>query len=57
MIVLSIKWEFFTIGLWLLYDYLIFKFTWFLFGNWVNIRRKLRKYAEENKKPEINFNF
>ena len=57
MIVLLIKWEFFTIGLWLLYDYLIFKFTWFLFGNWVNIRRKLRKYAEENKKPEINFNF
>ena len=57
MIVLLIKGEFFTIGLWLLHDYLMSKFTFFLFGNSINIRRKLKKYSEENKEPEINLIF
>ena len=57
LIELLLKGEFFTIGLWLLFDYVMFKFSWFLFCNWVNLRRKRREQLEEQKEPEFNFNF
>lgn len=57
LIELLLKGEFFTIGLWLLFDYVMFNFSWFLFCNWVNLRRKRREQLEEQKEPEFNFNF
>lgn len=57
LLVLMIKGEFFTIGLWLLFDYLMFNFSWFLFCNWVNMRRKRREQLEEQRESEFNFNF
>ena len=57
LLVLMIKGEFFTIGLWLLFDYVMFNFSWFLFCNWVNIRKKRREQLEEQRESEFNFNF
>jgi len=57
LLVLMIKGEFFTIGLWLLFDYVMFNFSWFLFCNWVNLRRKRREQLEEQRESEFNFNF
>lgn len=57
LLVLMIKGEFFTIGLWLLFDYVMFNFSWFLFCNWVNMRRKRREQLEEQRESEFNFNF
>lgn len=57
LLVLLIKGEFFTIGLWLLFDYVMFNFSWFLFCNWVNMRRKRREQLEEQRESEFNFNF
>ena len=50
-----IKGEFFTIMLWLIYDYIMFYFSWFLFCNMIIIRRERRKVSQ--KKTEFSFNF
>lgn len=54
LIELLLKGEFFTIGLWLLFDYVMFKFSWFLFCNWVNLRRKRREQLAEQKEQDLN---
>ena len=50
IIILIVKGEFFTIALWLIYDYIIFYFTWFLFCNMINMRKRKRETIQ-------NFNF
>ena len=54
LIELLLKGEFFTIGLWLLFDYVMFNFSWFLFCNWVNLRRKRREQLAEQKEQDLN---
>ena len=54
LIELLLKGEFFTIGLWLLFEYVMFKFSWFLFCNWVNLRRKRREQLAEQKEQDLN---
>ena len=49
--------EFFTIALWLIYDYIMFYFTWFLFCNMINMRKKRRETIKKDKKINFNFNF
>ena len=55
IIILLLKGEFFTIMLWLIYDYIMFYFSWFLFCNMIIIRRERRKVSQ--KKTEFSFNF
>ena len=57
ILILMLKGEFFTIILWLIYDYIIFYFTWFLFCNMIYIRRKRREITQNNKELKLNFNF
>ena len=57
ILILILKGEFFTIILWLIYDYIMFYFTWFLFYNMINIRRKRREINQNNKEHKFNFNF
>ena len=57
ILILMLKSEFFTIILWLIYDYIMFYFTWFLFCNMIYIRRKRREITQNNKELKLNFNF
>ena len=57
ILILILKGEFFTILLWIIYDYIMFNFTWFLFCNMINIRKKKRKITQNNKELKFNFNF
>ena len=57
ILILILKGEFFTILLWIVYDYIIFNFTWFLFCNMINIRKKKRKITQNNKELKFNFKF
>ena len=57
ILILMLKGEFFTIILWLIYDYIMFYFTWFLFCNMIYIRRKRREITQNNKELKFNFNF
>jgi hypothetical protein len=57
ILILMLKGEFFTIILWLIYDYIMFYFTWFLFCNMIYIRRKRREITQNNKELKLNFNF
>ena len=57
ILILMLKGEFFTIILWLIYDYIMFYFTWFLFCNMIYIRRKRKEITQNNKELKLNFNF
>ena len=57
ILILMLKGEFFTIILWLIYDYIMFYFTWFLFCNMIYISRKRREITQNNKELKLNFNF
>ena len=57
ILILMIKGEFFTIISVLIYDSIMFFFTWFLFFNMIYIRRKRREITQNNKELKLNFNF
>ena len=57
IIILMVKGEFFTIALWLIYDYIMFYFAWFLFCNMINMRKKRREAIQKDKEINFNFNF
>ena len=57
IIILIVKGEFFTIALWLIYDYIIFYFAWFLFCNMINMRKRKRETIQKNEEINFNFNF
>ena len=56
IIILLLKGKFITIMLWLIYDYIIFHFSWFFFCNMIIILRERRKISKK-KVTEFSFNF
>ena len=57
IIILIVKGECFTIDLWLIYDYIMFYFAWFLFCNMINMRKRRRETIQKNEEINFNFNF